>query len=188
VNSKGLEQSAVQQRIDAQCTTHTTSEQTAMSNKSEIPPAVAEFALQQLPDQKLISRYEVTAENLEVLRARLACYEDEDGNPKAQLNTPVSAKDAPYMSDDTDPREAWADGYNAAVEEQVLSVGALREALQVWLADYEEWEADPTFEPHPHVAERVAKTRAALGVVDTGATEPHYTTHLDVRDLLKDAD
>src|SRR5690606_10239353 len=118
VNSKGLEQSAVQQRIGAQCVTHTTLEQTAMSNKSEIPPAVAEFALQQLPDQKLISRYEVTAENLEVLRARLARYEDEDGNQKAQPNTPVSAKDAPYMSDDTDPREAWADGFNAAVEER----------------------------------------------------------------------
>jgi hypothetical protein len=178
VNSKGLEQSATQQRIDAQCVSQTASEQTAMSNKSEIPPAVAEFALEQLTDLGLISRYEVTAENLEVLRARLARYEDEDGNPKAQPNTPVSAKDAPYMSDDTDPREAWADGYNAAVEEQALTIVKYEAVLNVAF-------------PHGacgEVFDMWNAARAALGVVDTGATEPQYTANLDVRDLIKDAD
>lgn len=185
MNSKGLEQSAVQQRIGAQCVTHATSEQTAMSNKSEIPPAVAEFALQQLPDQKLISRYEVTAENLEVLRARLARYEDEDGNPKAQPNTPVSGADAPYMSDDTDPREAWADGFNAAVEEQT---GGLIIPLQLAGAITRSLLSGPildgvTLKTIMHQQDKLREELLAL----LGA-EPHYTAHADVRDLLKDAD
>jgi hypothetical protein len=41
-------------------------------------------------------------------------------------------------------------------------VARLREALELWLADYDEVAANPDFEPFPHVAERVAKTRAAL--------------------------
>lgn len=41
-------------------------------------------------------------------------------------------------------------------------VARLREALELWLADYDEVAANPNFEPFPHVAERVAKTRAAL--------------------------
>lgn len=126
-----------------------------MSNKSEIPPAVAEYALEQLADSNGYSAHDmatakasgfreaeaIAAGKIAKLSARLARYEDEDGNPKAQPNTLVSGADAPYMSDDTDPREAWADGYNAAVEERLC---------------------------------------------DT--SEPHYTAHIDVCDLLKDAD
>lgn len=41
-------------------------------------------------------------------------------------------------------------------------VRALVEALYLWLADYDEVAANPDFEPFPHVAERVAKSRAAL--------------------------
>jgi hypothetical protein len=41
-------------------------------------------------------------------------------------------------------------------------VARLREALELWLADYDEVAANPDFEPFPHIAERVAKTRAAL--------------------------
>lgn len=55
-----------------------------MSNKSEIPPAVAEYALEQLADGKDPQRISDAAENCEVLRARLAKYEDADGNPIAQ--------------------------------------------------------------------------------------------------------
>jgi hypothetical protein len=41
-------------------------------------------------------------------------------------------------------------------------VARLREALELWLTGYDEVAASPNFEPFPHVAERVAKTRAAL--------------------------
>lgn len=41
-------------------------------------------------------------------------------------------------------------------------VRALVEALELWLADYDEVAANPDFEPFPHVAERVEKSRAAL--------------------------
>jgi hypothetical protein len=41
-------------------------------------------------------------------------------------------------------------------------VEGLVKALELWLADYDEVAANPDFEPHPHVAERVAKSRAAL--------------------------
>lgn len=38
----------------------------------------------------------------------------------------------------------------------------LLEALELWLADYDEWAANPDFEPHAHIALMVAKTRAAI--------------------------
>ncbi len=41
-------------------------------------------------------------------------------------------------------------------------VARLWEALELWLTGYDEVAASPNFEPFPHVAERVAKTRAAL--------------------------
>lgn len=64
MNNKGLEEGAVQRRIDAQA--------------KGIPPPVAEFDL-----EPLLTR--LAADNCEVLRARLARYEDADGNPLSAL-------------------------------------------------------------------------------------------------------
>lgn len=41
-------------------------------------------------------------------------------------------------------------------------VEGLVKALELWLADYDDVAANPDFEPHPHVAERVTKSRTAL--------------------------
>jgi len=61
-------------------------------------------------------------------------------------------------------RKAEAESNNLRTANQRLEgeVKALREALELWLADYDEVAANPDFEPFPHIAERVAKTRAAL--------------------------
>src|SRR5690606_38466694 len=97
------------------------------------------------------------------------------------------AKNAPYMSDDTDPREAWADGYNAAVEEKVLSVGALREALcfQEIRKVIQEMRARKV-NHGKHVSPTLIAWADRLAVAVSGAdtAEPHYTANLDVRDLL----
>lgn len=39
---------------------------------------------------------------------------------------------------------------------------ALAEALELWIADYDKVAANPDFEPFPHIAEFVDKSRAAL--------------------------
>lgn len=54
------------------------------------------------------------------------------------------------------------DTLRAANQRLEGEVARLREALELWLANYDEVAENPDFEPFPHVAERVAKTRAAL--------------------------
>jgi hypothetical protein len=51
---------------------------------------------------------------------------------------------------------------NLANARLISAAPDLLEALEIWLADYDEVAANPDFEPFPHVAERVAKTRAAI--------------------------
>lgn len=51
---------------------------------------------------------------------------------------------------------------NLANAHLISAAPDLLEALEIWLADYDEVAANPDFEPFPHVADRVAKTRAAI--------------------------
>ena len=54
------------------------------------------------------------------------------------------------------------DQHDIANARLISAAPDLLEALEIWLADYDEVAANPDFEPFPHVAERVAKTRAAI--------------------------
>lgn len=63
------------------------------------------------------------------------------------------------------------DGWNAAIDAVLRlnstpqpgpDVRGLVEALELWLADYDKVAANPDFEPFPHIAEFVDKSRAAL--------------------------
>ena len=55
------------------------------------------------------------------------------------------------------------DGFSDEANAHLISAAPdLLEALEIWLADYDEVAANPDFEPFPHAAERVAKTRAAI--------------------------
>lgn len=74
----------------------------------------------------------------------------------------------PVVINAGDLRAMLAAPQPAARQEQGDEVRRLREALELWLADYDEVAANPDFEPFPHVAERVAKSRAALSASAEG--------------------
>lgn len=173
-----------------------------MSNKSEIPPAVAEFAISER--QQLLARIEEQAREIARLREALEDIEgqmvDDDGSEYSvgAARAALSANHSERVREVSYKRKFECLAEHAKRQDQVISEMRYDENIRRFYDDGAVWfwagdETDNLETLACPVVINAGDLRAMLAAAPSagsqdGASGPHYTAHLDVRDLIKDAD